>query len=191
LSSERPRDVKKKLIPDDIVKKVRPDPGAEPSKVIMLNGFLGEGKEKGRWRLYLTPQLTEYVEIAEDDIVHSVSLATEKDPLLGTQLWVKSDANITHTRVDSQKVQAEFFKGEIATGYKSGEIQMSNASQLLDVFIPIRRTEYIPPLPPGQQWHIETWGDTTCPSQRCLPPGHESGIAPPNSRCPGDPGCPG
>jgi len=82
-----------------------PDP-AVPPDVISLEGFLGRSPRPRFWRLYQTLDLKSYVEIAEDDIVHSESLETKLQPLGGTVIWVKSGARLQHTRSESKLAEA-------------------------------------------------------------------------------------
>jgi hypothetical protein len=75
---------------DPLVDKLRPDPSQPPS--IERRGFLGRSDKAGYWRLYLTRALTDYVEIAEDDIVHQESLSTANNPDAGSRVWIKETA---------------------------------------------------------------------------------------------------
>jgi hypothetical protein len=102
---------------DDLVDKLASEPSAAPPDVTMLDGFLGKSPREGFWRLYLTPQLNEHVEVAEGDIVHRESRATEQDPLRGTRLWIRRQAVLQHSRTESRQVQAEMLSGSIATQF--------------------------------------------------------------------------
>ena len=75
---------------DPLVDKLRPDPSQPPS--IERRGFLGRSDKAGYWRLYLTRALTDYVEIAEGDIVHQESLSTTNNPDAGSRVWIKETA---------------------------------------------------------------------------------------------------
>lgn len=93
------------LVQDEVIARLVPDPAASPD-VIALVGFLGRSPRPRFWRLYQTLDLKIYVEIAEDDIVHSESLATKLQPLGGTVLWVNSGARLQHTRSESRLAEA-------------------------------------------------------------------------------------
>ena len=80
-------------------------------------GFLGKSARAGYWRLYLTQKLNDYIEFHEDDVVHSQSLATERNPLGGTVIWVKRDAKLLRTRTTTVQAQAEFFRGDIMSRF--------------------------------------------------------------------------
>ena len=79
---------KQVLKQDLLVDKLRPDPSQSPS--IERRGFLGKSDKEGYWRLYLTRGLTDYVEIADTDVVHQASLATRDDPDAGSRIWIKA-----------------------------------------------------------------------------------------------------
>ena len=98
---------KKKLEQDALVEALVPDPsGHQPG--MQLTGWLGKGTTEGHWRLYLTPQLSEYVEFAEDDVLHSQALTEAQSPLGGTIVWLKPGVALRHTEVVTRSVQADF-----------------------------------------------------------------------------------
>lgn len=106
---------KKALKQDALVERLIPDP-AKPSDVVVLNGFLGASDRPGFWRLYLTQDLKQFVELAEGDIVHNEPIPTTLSPSGGTTLWVKSDAKIERTSTTTRQAQAQFLAGDIASG---------------------------------------------------------------------------
>lgn len=103
---------KPELREDDLVGKLLPDPSTHPA-LTAVSGFLGRGSQPHVWRLYLTPSMDRYVEISEDDIVHSQAIGPDQSALGGTVVWVRSEASLTYTRTTSRQVQAEFLKGSI------------------------------------------------------------------------------
>ncbi len=109
----------KYLKEDLLVEKLRSDP-SQNTDVRIVTGYLGKGTHDGSWRLYISPQLNEYLEISEEDIVHNQSLATEQSPLGGTVLWIKRSANLQYTRTISHQVQAEFLQGDMTASFLSG-----------------------------------------------------------------------
>src|SRR6266404_8039273 len=109
----------KGLKEDEVIARLVPDP-AVPADVIRMTGYLGKSVRRGYWRLYRTLELNNYLEIAEDDIVHSQSLASQEDSSRGgTLLWVRRDAILHHTRTESRQAQAELLKGDITGGFLS------------------------------------------------------------------------
>ena len=104
----------KELKQDSLVEKSVPNPTQVPN-VRVLRGFLGQASRLGYWRLYLTPQLNEYVELSENDIVNIQPVGGEKSAFGGTVLSVKQDAKLRWTRAESRQSQAEFVRCDIAT----------------------------------------------------------------------------
>jgi hypothetical protein len=102
-----------KLKPDELIEHLVPNASHIPD-VRVLGGFLGKSTREGYWRLYLTPSLNEYVEFAEDDVVHSHTFESDESPLGGTVIWLRREANLQHTRSASREAQADFLQGAIA-----------------------------------------------------------------------------
>jgi hypothetical protein len=99
---------------EEIVRSLVPDP-AQPPDVRVLVGFLGKSAQERSWRLYVTPNFSEYVEFAEADVVHSRTLQTgPSTPLGGTVVWLKRGANVMRVRTTSREAQADFLQGSIA-----------------------------------------------------------------------------
>ncbi|HTS66948.1 MAG TPA: hypothetical protein VMH28_33215 [Candidatus Acidoferrales bacterium] len=103
---------------DPLVESIMPDPGnLQPTT--QLTGWLGKSAQAGSWRLYLTPQLDEYVEFSEADVLHSESIDTAQSPLGGTMVWLNAGTTLQHMQVVRQQVQAGFLSGGITGGYMS------------------------------------------------------------------------
>jgi hypothetical protein len=119
MAEQRQQRERKELKQDPLVEKLKADPSEDPN-VKMFTGYLGRSTQVGYWRLYLTPQLNEYLEINEEDISHNQSLATEQSPLGGTMLWIRRGANVQYTRTVSRQVQAEFLQGDMTATFLSG-----------------------------------------------------------------------
>jgi len=119
VAEQRQQQERKELKQDPLVEKLKADPSQDPN-VKTFTGYLGRSTQVGYWRLYLTPQLNEYLEISEEDISHNQSLATEQSPLGGTMLWIRRVANVQYTRTVSRQVQAEFLQGDMTATFLSG-----------------------------------------------------------------------
>lgn len=98
---------------EEFIQKLVPNP-SQPPDVQLLGGYLGKSSQDGYWRLYLNPELTSYVDIAEKDIVHSQSAKNNQNSLGGTLLWVRRGTEIKATRTTSRESQADFLRGAIA-----------------------------------------------------------------------------
>jgi hypothetical protein len=109
------------LQPDRLVEKLIPDP-AVPSPTTVLVGFLGKSPQEGRWRLYTTARLDEYVEFDEDDVRHSEPLSERESSVGGTRVWLRLGAPAQQTRVHARQVQAEFLSGPIVSQFLSSAV---------------------------------------------------------------------
>ena len=98
---------------EEFIQKLVPNP-SQPPDVQLLGGYLGKSSQAGYWRLYLNPELTSYVDIAEKDIVYSQPANNNQNSLGGTLLWVRRRTEIKTTRTTSRESQAAFLRGAIA-----------------------------------------------------------------------------
>jgi hypothetical protein len=105
------------LRPDALVQRL--SGGGGPRPTVVLRGLVGEGATEGSWRLYLSQQLDEYVEVDAADVLHSEPVDASV-PLAGTALWVRAGASLRYTQVSSRQVQADFLQGGIATRHLAG-----------------------------------------------------------------------
>ena len=83
---------------DQIVK----DPN-NPPDALLLQGYLGASSEEDHIRLYLDPQLSDYVEIPQDAVLHTVDLPPEQSPLGGSYVWINRDADVTHGKAGGDR----------------------------------------------------------------------------------------
>ena len=117
--ADKDNKTRKELKQDPLVEQLAPDP-ADPQATIQLKGWLGKGVKAGSWRLYLTPQLDEYVQFQDKDIVHTQPIAPEQSPLGGTMIWLLAGTSLQHTRVTTRQLQAGFLSGGITANFMAG-----------------------------------------------------------------------
>ena len=84
--------------PDDLAAELVPDPTKLPDLVV-LRGYLGKSTRAGFSRLYVDLSFSEFVEVADEDILAKRSLPANQDPLGGTVLWVKRSATLLRATV--------------------------------------------------------------------------------------------
>ena len=106
----------KDLKQDEVIERLVPDP-ADPPDVIAMIGFVGKSTRARFWRVYHTLDLKNYVEIAEDDIVHSQSLTTDQQRLGGTVIWMRANARLRYSRNESRQAEADFIRGDITRNF--------------------------------------------------------------------------
>lgn len=98
--------------PDDLAAELVPDPTNIPDLQI-LRGFLGKSGRPGFSRLYFDLMFTDYVEVADGDILARRSFATDQNPLGGSMLWVKASATLLRATIIPAQEHATFLKGAI------------------------------------------------------------------------------
>ena len=99
----------------DFIRHIVTDPKNVPD-VTLLSGYLGASSEEGHERLYLSPDLTNYVEIPQAAILHRAPLPTEQDAHGGVTLWVKKDAALQYKMAPAAQALANYFAGAIQAG---------------------------------------------------------------------------
>jgi hypothetical protein len=89
---------------------------AQPPDVTVLSGYPARDPEGGYWRIYEGLDLTTYFRVAEEDVVGTQTLATDDAPLRPSVVWVRRDAEIDHTRVETHQLRAGFLQGGFVAG---------------------------------------------------------------------------
>ncbi|MDD1477912.1 hypothetical protein [Arthrobacter sp. H16F315] len=79
---------------------------------LLLHGFLGHGPEPGIARLYIDPQLTNYVAFPTESIISAENPSADR-PRDPSVVRVRSDATLTLVETSRQQLQAEFLQGSI------------------------------------------------------------------------------
>jgi hypothetical protein len=114
--------------PNDWVMNIIPEADLPkiPQNAVVLFGYAGDEENhddgsggvdltapRNFFRLYLTPQLNDYLVVPADAIIFGLGVTSAYLILDATLLWVKPDARLQHVHVDSQEVQAGFLSGPI------------------------------------------------------------------------------
>lgn len=86
---------------NEVAEALVPDPSQVPDLRVLV-GMLGRSNRPGHSRLYLTIDLCDYLEVADDDIVHVVSMDTKSSPLGANIVWLKREAKYLRTRWQTQ-----------------------------------------------------------------------------------------
>jgi hypothetical protein len=111
-----PTNKRRRLEPDELIRDLVPNPVNVPNTKMFV-GLLGPANQEGYWRLYFSTELKDYLEVRDDDILLSKSLKTPENPLGGTAVWIKADADIQVTRRASEEAAAEFLTGRISANF--------------------------------------------------------------------------
>lgn len=86
----------------------------QPPDTAVLTGYLGSSSEPGHTRLYFDLQLSSFVEIPDDAILHVEETSSEGAPLAASYVWIRRDATLVHGRPGPERVRAKFLEGPIA-----------------------------------------------------------------------------
>ena len=93
---------------DNFIRRIVTDPKNVPD-VMLLTGYLGASSEEAHERLYLSPDLTNYVEIPNTAILHQAPLPKEQDAHGGVTLWVRKDAALQYKMAPAAQALANYF----------------------------------------------------------------------------------
>ena len=100
---------------DNFIRHIVTDPKNVPD-VMLLTGYLGASSEEAHERLYLSADLTNYVEIPNTAILHQAPLPKEQDAHGGVTLWVRKDAALQYKMSPAAQALANYFAGAIQAG---------------------------------------------------------------------------
>jgi hypothetical protein len=107
-NNERKHDLRE----DALVERLVADPANPEAK--LLSGYLGKSDREGVWRVYLSLEFNDYLEIAEAEILHVEKLRRDDASQAGAWIWMKPDAVVEHVRPERRTTQGEFLSGEIS-----------------------------------------------------------------------------
>jgi len=101
--------------PTDFVAAIISDPKTVPD-VQLLYGYIGASSEEKCERLYLSLDLSNYVEIPMSAILHRAPATPQQDSYGGVTVWVKKDAALTYKMAPAAQALAHYFAGAIQAG---------------------------------------------------------------------------
>ena len=93
---------------DPLVQRLRPDPSAPPSDVLVLEGLAGRSTQDAYARLYFNTALNFYAEFRREDIVYTEAIPAEQPPFVGqkaTRVALRQDAVVEYTRTARARPQ--------------------------------------------------------------------------------------
>jgi hypothetical protein len=102
-------DKSRKIVPDELVEQL----GSDGAGAVLLAGWVGRGDEDGQWRLYRTPELVEWVEFSDGDVLRTEKIPTDRALSGGQMIWFRPEAKLRVVVRRSQEVQAEFLRGAV------------------------------------------------------------------------------
>lgn len=118
---------------DDLVKKLLTEDNTIPTDLTMFFGFIGEEKTEETIIVYLDALLRQAIEIAKEDILHTVKLSKTQSPLGGTMIWLKNATKYIYGNqtnlVQDQRIAQHYFEGSVYQQYAQSK-QDLNSYQL-------------------------------------------------------------
>jgi hypothetical protein len=103
----------------EFVRQIVTDPRNVPD-VMRLYGYPGASSEEHHDRLYLNADLSQYVEVPTNAILHRMAVPTEQDPNGAVVLWVRQDAALVYKSAPAAQALAQYFAGAIAGAAAAG-----------------------------------------------------------------------
>jgi hypothetical protein len=94
------------------IREIVADPKSVPD-VMLLYGYLGASSEEDHDRLYLSRDLTNYVEVPKKAVLYRMTASKEQDPHGGVTLWVSKDAALIYKMAPAAEALAQYFAGAI------------------------------------------------------------------------------
>lgn len=88
------------MVASDFVDRLVTDP-ADPPAVVMFVGFTGRAASPDEVRFYLDAELSSFVDIPAEDVLHTQPLAPAHSPLGGRFVWARRDDRLVRTLEDS------------------------------------------------------------------------------------------
>lgn len=103
-------DVRAGLEANESVRKAYGDPASPPDGVAIV-GRVGRGETDGSWRVYDSPELTTFFEIAENDVLEVEALSPDGSKSELSTVWIKASAKVNQRISASREIQASFLEG--------------------------------------------------------------------------------
>lgn len=131
---------------DDFVARLVSDPKSPP-QTTLISGYLGASDEEGHTRVYFDPELSDYVDVPNGDILHTEHPG--EGPLAAALVWIKRDSQVLHGQAGAARQRAGFFEGRVwqdnfaATAVQGGPggFPANNAMRTVDTCMP---TDFCP-----------------------------------------------
>jgi hypothetical protein len=111
MADEQPREDPGQRAQDPFVERMRPDPSQPSSRVLVIDGLLGDSDRPGYRRLYFTQDLNYYAEFRAEDVLDVVTIPPEQGPFAGLQssrVTLRREATIETTYVQRAGALDEF-----------------------------------------------------------------------------------
>ncbi|MBF0194163.1 MAG: hypothetical protein HQL71_06370 [Magnetococcales bacterium] len=114
----------------DFVAGVVTDPN-NPPNVMLLVGYPGQSSLEKHLRIYMNLELSDHIDIPEDDIIFKKEITSPENPFAPTYFWVNRDSEIKRKEQPEAKVESNptphpsptpanaYFQGDIWQQYQA------------------------------------------------------------------------
>lgn len=82
-----------------------------------IKGYAADSPIKDCMRLFTTLNFDVSVDIPKDKIIHVEEVPKDKMEFGGTCVWVTKDTELTYTKIERSKIEAQFLEGKIMENY--------------------------------------------------------------------------
>lgn len=104
-----------KLKEHDIIKNIKKKD--DISNVTHLTGYIADSPVKDCVRLFTTLDFDDCVDIPRNKIIHVEQIPKDRMEFGGTCVWVSKDTELTYTKMERSKIEAQFLEGKIMEDY--------------------------------------------------------------------------
>ena len=98
--------------PAGFVARLVSDP-ASPPETTLLSGYPGASDEEGHTRIYFDPELSDYVDVPDGDILHTEAGGGDGGALEPSLVWIRRGAQVLHGPAGGDRQRASFFEGPV------------------------------------------------------------------------------
>lgn len=147
------------LTPDSVAARLAS--GGDARQSVLMDGFVGDSGRDGVVRLFCSPDLSSFVDIPVEDVLHREQITSADDGTIGSRLWVHAGSQIERRTTTSEQLQARMLTG----GVTSAMMTSAAASQ------PISSSfAFSPSVPPWKETinqHIPACQTSGIPGRGC------------------------
>jgi hypothetical protein len=106
-----------KLEEHEIIQKIKSKHDISNLNLTYIKGYVADSPIKDCVRLFTTLNFDVCVDIPKDKIIHVEEISKDKMEFGGTCIWVPKDAELTYTKIERSKIEAQFIEGNIMQDY--------------------------------------------------------------------------
>lgn len=100
----------------DFVERIVTDP-ADPPATVMFTGFAGRAASDDEVRFYLDAELSSFVDIRREDVLHTQAFPADQAPLGGQFVWARRDDRVVRTLEEAAARAAGSVPGPTASSW--------------------------------------------------------------------------